>query len=81
MHSVCSLTIHDTIPCKSLKQENRLVLSNAFLSKVPLWQGCYPIAPAIYSVWIICCASRDVTLADILGQLPYNFSTATAGLV
>lgn len=69
------------VPGKVLKrQEKRLVLSKAFLSKVPLLQGCYPIAPIIYSIQIIYCANGDTTLTDTLGQVSYTFSTAAMGL-
>ena len=82
MRSVYSLMIHDTSPWESLKQqEKRLVLSKAFLSKVALLQGRYSIAPVIYSIQIIYCANGDATLADILGQVSYTFSTATLVLV
>lgn len=82
MYSVYSLMIHDTNPRESLKQqEKRLILSKAFLSKVPLLQDCYPIAPVIYSIQVMYGANGDTTLADILGQVSYTFSTVTAGLV
>lgn len=84
MNSLYSLTIHDNSPRESLEQQEkkkRLVLFKTFLCKVLLLQGCYPIAPVVYSIQIMDRANGDTMLAGILGQVPYTFSTATVSLL